>query len=105
VHTPMPSEGLAGYFLIGALIGPVTEEIFFRGVLYGYFRQWGVFTAVMLSTVIFMLAHSVGGGIGLPQAAGGIVFAVAYEREGSLMVPITIHVLGNAAIFGLSLIS
>jgi membrane protease YdiL (CAAX protease family) len=36
---------------------------------------------------------------------GGIVFAVAYEVEGSLMVPITIHVLGNMAIFALSLAS
>jgi hypothetical protein len=35
---------------------------------------------------------------------GGIVFAVAYELEGNLMVPITIHVLGNTAIFALSLV-
>jgi len=44
-------------------------------------------------------------GIPLPQVVGGIVFAVAYEIEGSLMVPITIHVLGNLAIFTLSLMS
>jgi hypothetical protein len=35
---------------------------------------------------------------------GGIIFAVAYEMEASLMVPITIHILGNMAIFTLSLI-
>jgi hypothetical protein len=44
-------------------------------------------------------------GIPLAQVVGGIVFAVAYEIEGSLMVPITIHVLGNLAIFTLSLMS
>jgi len=102
MRTSIPNEGLAGYFLIGALIGPVTEEIVFRGVLYGFFRRWGVLTAIVLSTIVFTLAHSMTGGIGLPQVAGGIVFALAYEREGSLMVPITIHVLGNAAIFSLS---
>jgi len=36
---------------------------------------------------------------------GGIVFAIAYETEGSLMAPLTIHVLGNTAIFALSWIA
>jgi len=40
----------------------------------------------------------------VPQIVGGIIFAIAYEKEGSLIVPITIHVLGNMAIFTLSLI-
>jgi hypothetical protein len=44
-------------------------------------------------------------GVFVHQVVGGIVFAVAYEVEGSLLVPITIHVLGNMAIFTLSLIS
>jgi len=39
------------------------------------------------------------------QMVGGILFTVAYEVEGSLMVPITIHILGNMDIFTLSLIS
>jgi hypothetical protein len=38
------------------------------------------------------------------QAIGGIVFAAAYEVEGKLMVPISIHVLGNIAIFSLSIL-
>ncbi|GAF95541.1 unnamed protein product [marine sediment metagenome] len=53
---------------------------------------------------IFVLAHPIFLGIPLAQVVGGIVFAVAYEMEGSLMVPITIHVLGNLAIFTLFLI-
>jgi len=79
--------------------GPVAEEIFFRGILYGFFRRWGAVAAVVLSTVIFVLAHPIFPGIPLPQVVGGVVFAVAYEVEGSLMVPITIHALGNMAIF------
>jgi len=50
-----------------------------------------------------VLAHPIFPGIPLPQVVVGIVFAVAYEIEGSLMVPITIHVLGNLAIFTLSM--
>jgi membrane protease YdiL (CAAX protease family) len=40
----------------------------------------------------------------LAQIIGGIVFALAYEASGNLLVPITIHVLGNLAIFTLSLL-
>ncbi len=104
IRGEMPAHGIFGYFLIGALIAPVAEELVFRGMLYGFFRKWGVFPAVALSTMLFLFAHFAVGGVGLPQLVGGIVFAIAYEVEGSLMTPITIHVLGNAAIFTLSLI-
>jgi hypothetical protein len=36
------------------------------------------------------------------QVVGGILFAAAYEIEKNLVVPITIHCLGNLAIFALS---
>jgi membrane protease YdiL (CAAX protease family) len=91
------------YFLVGALVGPVAEELFFRGLLYGFFRRWGVVAAVILSTLLFVLPHAIHQRIPITQVVGGIVFAVAYEVEGSLMVPIIIHVLGNMAIFAISL--
>ena len=89
------------FFLIGGMISPVAEEIFFRGIIYRFFRRWGVFAAVALSTLAFVLAHPAGSGFPLPQITGGILFAVAYEKEGNLTVPITIHILGNIAIFSL----
>ena len=94
------------FFFIGGILAPIAEEIFFRGMLYGFFRRWGVLLAVALSTLLFVVAHPMSHqGVFVPQVVGGIVFAVAYEVEGSLLVPITIHVLGNMAIFTLSLIS
>lgn len=94
------------FFFIGGMLAPIAEEIFFRGILYGFFRRWGVLLAVALSTLLFVVAHPMSHqGVFIPQVVGGIVFAVAYEVEGSLLVPITIHVLGNMAIFTLSLIS
>ena len=94
------------FFFIGGILAPIAEEIFFRGILYGFFRRWGVLLAVALSTLLFVVAHPMSHqGVFIPQVVGGIVFAVAYEVEGSLLVPITIHVLGNMAIFTLSLIS
>jgi len=103
-HLPKKSSEIALLFFIGGVVGPVAEEIFFRGILYGFFRRWGVLMAMILSTLLFVLAHPIFPGIPLPQVVGGIVFAAAYEVEESLMAPITIHVLGNGAIFALSLI-
>jgi membrane protease YdiL (CAAX protease family) len=105
VHLPATYSEIIPFFLIGGLVGPIAEEIFFRGMLYGFFRRWGILVALVLSTLMFALPHVAFSKIPLVQAVGGIVFAVAYEIEGSLMVPITIHVLGNLAIFTLSLMS
>ena len=102
---PRGGNDLVLLFVVGGLLGPVAEELFFRGVLYGFFRRWGAPVAVLLSSLIFVLSHPTSHGIRLTQAVGGILFAVAYEVERSLLVPITIHVLGNLVIFSLSLLS
>lgn len=102
---PQGAGGLILFFVVGALVAPIAEEVFFRGVIYGFLRRWGVLLALAGTTVIFVLAHVISSRIPLTQIVGGIVFAVAYEVEGKLMVPITIHVLGNMAIFALSSVS
>ncbi len=94
---------LTALLLVGGIIGPVAEEIFFRGILYGFFRTWGILTAVIFSTLLFVLPHIGGGVLPFTQTIGGIVFALAYEKEKSLLTPITIHCLGNLAIFSLAL--
>jgi membrane protease YdiL (CAAX protease family) len=99
-----PGE-IALLFLVGGVVGPAAEEIFFRGFLYGFFRRWGIFVALTTSTLIFVLAHSGFPQIPITQVVGGIVLAMAYEVEGSLLAPLMIHVLGNTAIFTLSLIT
>lgn len=98
----IPTAGFWLYLLTGGLIGPVAEELLFRGVLYGFLRRWGIFVALFSSCLIFVLMH---GGGGFTQAVGGILFAVSYEWEGKLMVPIVIHVLGNLALFGIALLT
>jgi membrane protease YdiL (CAAX protease family) len=105
IHTRLPKEPgtIALYFLIGGIVGPVAEEVFFRGILYGFFRRWGVLVALVLSTLLFVLAHTISHGVFVPQVVGGILFAIAYEVERSLLVPITVHTLGNLSIFTLSL--
>jgi uncharacterized protein len=101
---PTQTSDLILFFIVGGLVGPVAEELFFRGILYGFLRRWGVIVALVISTLIFVLCHPIHQGIPLTRLLGGILFALAYEISGSLMVPITIHALGNLAIFTLSLV-
>jgi membrane protease YdiL (CAAX protease family) len=104
MQLPAKIPELATFFLIGAIIGPAAEEIFFRGILYGFFRKWGVSAALILSTLFFVLPHTSGNTIPVTQIIGGILFAVSYELEKNLLVPMTIHFLANLAIFSLAAI-
>jgi len=104
MRLPTESSRLIAFLLAGLLVGPIAEEIFFRGILYGFFRRWGIPFAVILSTLLFVLPHAPSSGPAIPvtQLIGGILFAVSYEIEKNLLVPITIHSLGNLAIFTLA---
>ena len=106
IQTRLPDQPLEllVFFFVGGLLAPIAEEIFFRGILYGFLRRWGVTAAVFLSTLIFVIAHYKGTTFPVTQAVGGVLFAAAYEVEGKLMVPILIHVFGNMTIFTLSML-
>jgi len=43
IHTRLPAgrNEIILFFLIGGMISPVAEEIFFRGIIYRFFRRWG----------------------------------------------------------------
>lgn len=105
LKSPLPADTwqIALFFAVGGLIAPVAEEICFRGIVYGFFRRWGMIIALIASTFIFVGLHSFNG-VPLIQIVGGIVFAIAYETSGNLVVPITIHCLANTAIFSISLL-
>ncbi len=106
VNTRLPNAkvDLIFYFIAGGIIAPVAEEIFFRGILFGFFRKHGAVFAAVISTLIFVSIHSIGSNIPVPQIVGGLIFALSYELEKSLFVPIIIHASGNIAIFTLSLL-
>ena len=106
IRTPLPSRqmDILLFFAVGGIIAPIAEETFFRGILYGFFRRWGFSVALVLSTFLFVLPHLGNSGLPVTQIIGGVLFAAAYELEGSLIVPIMIHAFGNMAIFSFSLL-
>lgn len=102
VQMPPSGKDLIVFFCVGGIIAPIAEEIFFRGILFGYFNQWGALKAVILSTIIFVFFHPQAG---LTQTIGGVVFALAYHFSRSLAAPIIIHGLGNLSLFMISFLS
>lgn len=91
------------YFIVGGGLAPIAEEIVFRGVVFGGLRRLGLAAAVLISTALFAAAHP-GPALPVTQIVGGVVFALAYHKSGSLVAPIVIHCLGNLSIFTLSLL-
>lgn len=112
VRLPASAGSLALFYLVAGVVGPIAEEVVFRGVLYGYFRdlfypvlkKGAIVTALVASTVLFVAAHSHLPALPVPQIAGGVIFCLAYEMEKNLVVPVIIHSLGNMALFTLSLV-
>jgi membrane protease YdiL (CAAX protease family) len=92
------------WFLLQAvLIFPVVEELFFRGFLLTFLRNYTSTTmAIFLSAGVFAFAH-LNLGVVLPLWFLGLVLGFAYRHTGSLLVPICIHACFNLAT-GLSLL-
>jgi membrane protease YdiL (CAAX protease family) len=89
-------SGLVGMLILGGVIGPLAEELYFRGVVYAWLRQrWGVSVATLASALLFGLAH---GEISIAGSAFflGIILAWTYERSASLWSPVLIHIINNS---------
>src|SRR5262249_46671181 len=75
---------------------PLGEEVAFRGVLYPALRsRFGVAPATAVSAAIFALAHGYGVLGFVAVFWSGVLWALAYERTGSLWPGIIAHRAGN----------
>lgn len=88
----------AAVFVLLAVVTPFAEELFFRGYVYrGLRHHWGVPAAAVLSAFIFSAFHFYLVQA-LPIFAAGLLFALLYERTGSLLAPMVAHGVINAAV-------
>lgn len=87
---------------------PIGEEILFRSFVYGAFRrEYGPGLGALLSAVVFALMHAVFHYEGLAHLNhffGGLVFAFAYERTGSIYPGMVLHMLGNGSLIVLAVL-
>jgi CAAX prenyl protease-like protein len=106
---PVDARGSLDWTLIvvrwigAALLVPVMEELFWRSFLMRWIeraqfeavppRQVG-FRAVMLSTFVFMLAHT----LWLAAILAGVAYALLYIRSGKLWTAVLAHAVTNGAL-------
>jgi membrane protease YdiL (CAAX protease family) len=83
----------------GGIIGPIFEEFLFRFVLYQFFRiKFSFLVAALISGFLFGWIHC-----GYPDplkifltALAGFLCAWIYERTGSILTPIGLHIFNNS---------
>jgi membrane protease YdiL (CAAX protease family) len=94
----LESDGLATkWIMAGAavIVAPLVEETVFRGFVYGVLKRYSdTWFAALMSSAMFALAHFHLGSA-LPLFVLAMGFTLAYERTGSLLVPMVMHALFN----------
>jgi membrane protease YdiL (CAAX protease family) len=96
-----PSGPLALNFivtLVGAgLLAPVAEELFFRGLIFRWFRsRFSFWPAVLISSAIFAAGHADSIGVVASSFVLGLLLAAVYDRSRSLWLSIAIHAVNNS---------
>lgn len=82
-----------------AVIAPITEEIVFRGmILKGFLKHYSVRKSIILSALLFGLAHMNPWQF-VSAFAAGIILGWWYVKTGSIITTIFGHALNNGMIF------
>lgn len=84
--------------LLIAVAAPVSEEVCFRGMLFGGLRErLPRLAAALISALIFGGLHALTGLSAVPPLiAFGFVLALLYEKTGSIVPGILLHMLNNS---------
>ncbi len=100
---PATEQFLVPLTFFVALLGPVMEEVLFRGFAFaGLKRRFGVWGGACVSSAAFAALH-MNWAVFVPVFVLGMILAFLYEHSGSLVPPITLHVLHNVVMVALTL--
>lgn len=96
------SAGLVLGLIAYGFIGPIAEEVLFRGIIYGYLRKFfGVKLGILINAVVFGAYH-MNVVQGVYAFLMGLLFAYAYEYFGSFKVPVAMHITANVLAYVLT---
>jgi membrane protease YdiL (CAAX protease family) len=93
-----------GLFMVSAALSvavaaPIVEEVFFRGLLYPFFKRFcGVVPAACLTGAAFGAIHFSAAAF-FPLALFGVYLCLIYEKTGDIRAPVLTHCLHNLATF------
>ena len=96
-------QELLYFLLITCLLGPIAEELVYRGVLMNTFLKdspW--YGDILLSACVFGYVHVSSGLTPLAfftYASGGTILALLYRKTHSLYYPILLHIMINIIAF------
>lgn len=106
--TPGTFTEILAVALGSAVLGPIVEEVFFRGLIYravrdSIARRWAPVLAIVVAALgqayLFVVAHPADG---LQVAIIGLMavaYALVFEATGSLVVPMVAHSIFNSISF------
>lgn len=101
-----PFSFLLAYSLFGATIGPVCEELFFRGFVYNALRQrLGIVVAMILQAALFALMHPFEMGQRIVVFGIGVALGSVYEWRKTLLTPMLMHCFFNGIAFVIALLA
>lgn len=98
----LDTQSIILFSFIAIVVAPIVEEVIFRGLLYGpLYRKTGRYSAIILSSLIWTYGHSLEIYPSITIFAFGIfiigiILAWLYDRSGSLLTPIIVHMFQNS---------
>lgn len=82
--------------VLATIIAPFLEEVFFRGFCYKLFKhRMGARAAMIVSSAFFAAIHENAFAF-LPIFILGMALSYVYEKRGSLIAPVTLHLFHNS---------
>ena len=96
-----PADYSAGIpaFLLLCVLGPATEEIVYRGLVYEQFLRFLPESgAILLNSLLFGVAH--GSPVQMVIACiAGILFSLARKKTGTVLASVLMHIVMNVMVF------
>ncbi len=94
VQTMLSNSSLPLVLIFVVIIGPIFEELIFRGTFLKKIRKWGDLTAIIYSSIAFGLFHCNFSQIPFAIMAG-FVLGYSYTKSNNIVYPIILHMLLN----------
>ena len=86
-------------FTLAVVAAPLAEEFIFRGLVFGGLRRtMGLGASMVMSAALFAIVHPPASM--LPVFVLGLGAALLYDRTRSLLAPVLMHAVYNAAVIG-----
>jgi len=94
------SVAVAAFLIV--IAAPLSEEVFFRGFMFGGLRRsMSLWPAAVISAIVWGSLHLGAGNVGvaIQLAVFGVILAWLYERSGTLWAPVLAHTINNTIAF------